>query len=273
MFQNRVNKTKLGGATSVLELIYHNTVRAVRSTHANAVLAIVLNIAQMAIMVMSFYLLFVVLGMRGAAIRGDFMLYLMSGIFLYIVHIRTVTAIFKSEGPTSGMMQHAPMTTAVTIMSAAFSTLYIQILSVLTVLYIYHVGWGPIHIHQWAGAFGMVLLSWFFGVAVGLVFLSLKPWIPDLISKIQLIYTRASMITSGKMFVANAMPGYMVGWFDWNPLFHVIDQTRGFLFINYFPHNSNVTYPVVASLVVLMVGLMGEHFTRRNSSLSWGAGR
>jgi ABC-type polysaccharide/polyol phosphate export permease len=40
------------------------------------------------------------------------------------------------------------------------------------------------------------------------------------------------------------MPGYMLVFFDWNPLFHLIDQTRGFVFNNYFPHHSSIEYPM-----------------------------
>lgn len=273
MFQRQQRQSRVGTASTVLELIYHNTVRSVRKTHSNAVMAILLNMAQAAIMVLSFYLLFVILGMRGLAIRGDFLLYIMTGIFLYMVHTRTVQAVYGSEGPSSAMMKHAPMTTAVTICAAALGTLYVQILSMLTILYVYHVGWGPISIHHWHGAFAMVFLAWFSGFAVGMVFLSLRPWIPDIAGNLQMIYTRVSMIASGKMFVANALPGYMLGWFDWNPLFHAIDQARGFVFINYSPHNSSLTYPVAISVAVLMIGLMAEFTTRRNASLSWSARR
>jgi ABC-type polysaccharide/polyol phosphate export permease len=51
------------------------------------------------------------------------------------------------------------------------------------------------------------------------------------------------MIASGKMFVANTLPPAMLAMFDWNPLFHIIDQCRGFVFNNYFPRNSNWEYP------------------------------
>jgi ABC-type polysaccharide/polyol phosphate export permease len=273
MFQARRRKTWIGSAGSVLELVFHNTVRAVRKTHANAFMAIAMNILQTVIFVASFYILFSVLGMRGNAIRGDFILYIMSGIFFYLTHVRTVSSVFGTEGPASAVMLHAPMTTFVAIASNALSALYIQVLSVLLVLYFYHVLFTPITIHQWAPAFGMLLLAWFAGVAVGVLFLALKPWFPSFAQTGQMIYVRASMIASGKMFVANQLPGKMVEWFDWNPLFHIIDQTRGFVFINYFPHHSSVTYPLYVSIAILMIGLMAEFYTRQNASLSWDARR
>ncbi|RVT83393.1 ABC transporter permease [Rhodobacteraceae bacterium CCMM004] len=273
MFERRQTETRLTTAASVLELIYHNTVRTVRKTHANALVAILMNILQTVVFVMAFYLLFSVLDMRGAAIRGDFLLYIMSGIFLYMVHTRTVTAILGSEGPASPMMKHAPMTTAVAIASAALGALYIQILSMSVVLYVYHVGWGPITIHDPAGAMGMVILAWFTGVAIGIVFLAMKPWAPSFVQMAAMIYTRANMIASGKMFVANSMPGYLLAFFSWNPLFHTIDQARGFTFINYNPHNSSLSYPIYVGIALLMVGLMGEFYTRKHASVSWSARR
>lgn len=273
MFEARRSTSWIGSAGRVLGLVFHNTVRSVRKTHANAYMAIGLNIFQTVILVVSFYVLFTVLGIRGAAIRGDFILFIMSGIFLYMVHVRTVQAVFSTEGPSSPMMLHAPMTTFVAIASSALAALYTQILSVILVLYAYHVIFEPIAIHNWQGALAMMCLAWFSGVAVGVLFLGLKPWFPSAASTVQTIYSRVSMIASGKMFVANQMPGYMIDWFDWNPLFHVIDQTRGFVFINYFPHHSNLTYPLYISLALMMIGLMGEFFTRQNASISWGARR
>ena len=273
MFEARRSTSRIGSAGRVLELIFHTTARSVRKTHANAFMAIGLNILQTLILVVSFYILFTVLGMRSSAIRGDFILFIMSGIFLYMVHVRTVQAVFSTDGPSSPMMLHAPMTTFVAIASHALAALYTQILSVTLVLYAYHVIFEPIAIHNWKGALAMLCLAWFSGVGVGVLFLGLKPWFPSAASTGQSIYSRVSMIASGKMFVANQLPGYMIDWFDWNPLFHVIDQTRGFVFINYFPHHSSLTYPLYISLALMMIGLMGEFYTRQNASLSWGARR
>jgi ABC-type polysaccharide/polyol phosphate export permease len=117
----------------------------------------------------------------------------------------------------------------------------------------------------------MVLLSWFTGLSIGLVLLALKPWFPVFVGVVTTIYQRANMIASGKMFVANTLPPSMLAMFDWNPLFHAIDQCRGFTFINYLPRNSSVEYPVYFGIAFLMIGLMGEFYTRRHASLSWSA--
>jgi ABC-type polysaccharide/polyol phosphate export permease len=81
------------------------------------------------------------------------------------------------------------------------------------------------------------------------------------------------MIASGKMFVANTLPAYMLAMFDWNPLFHCIDQMRGFVFVNYLPRNSSIEYPLYVTIVLMMIGMLGEFYTRQQASLSWDARR
>jgi ABC-type polysaccharide/polyol phosphate export permease len=263
----------LTSAWSMAELIYHATVRNVRQDHGNAVIGLVMNMMQTLILVGAFYLMFSVLGMKGNAIRGNFLLYIMSGIFLFMTHTKAMGAVLKSEGPASPMMQHAPMNTIVAICASSLSTLYIQVLSMAVVLFGYHAVVEPLEVYQPVAAFGMVLLSWWSGMSIGMVFLALKPWAPGTVSVISSVYARANMIASGKMFVANTMPGHILVFFNWNPLFHTIDQARGFAFINYNPHFSNVTYPIILSLVLMFVGLMGEFVTRKAASISWNARR
>lgn len=273
MFKHRFETTRLGAALVMAEVVFHATVRNVRSKHNNAFIAIGLNILQTVIFVGVFYFMFAVLGMRSSAVRGDFLLYMMSGIFLFMVHIKTVAAVSGAEGPGSPMMQHQPMNTVVSILSAALAALYIQVLSAVLMLFLYHAAWTPIHIEEPIPALGMLMLAWFTGFAIGLVFLSLKPWNPQLVGILSLIYQRANMIASGKMFLANSLPTFMLNMFDWNPLFHIIDQSRGFVFINYNPHFTNWEYAFWTGVVLTMLGLMGEFFTRRHVSVSWSARR
>lgn len=271
MFQTSTQPSGLIKAFQLAELIYHATVRHVRKDHGNALIGLCLNMLQTVMLVIVFYIMFQVLGMRGSAIRGDFLIYIMSGIFLFMCQSKALAAVMGAEGPASPMMNHAPMNTIVSLTSAALSSLYIQVLSMFTILLIYHVAVSPVTIDRPIPAFGMVLLSWFSGCAFGMVFFAMKPWAPGFTSLISQLYLRANMIASGKMFVANTMPGYLLVYFTWNPLFHTIDQARGFAFINYNPHFSNIPYPIYISILMIVVGLMGEFYTRRQASISWGA--
>ncbi|WP_420861846.1 ABC transporter permease [Algirhabdus cladophorae] len=273
MFNTATAPRRRHSAAGVLELVYFGIVREVRKSHGNALIGLFMNMLQTIVFVLAFYVMFSVLGLRGSAIRGDFLLYIMSGIFLFLCHTKALGAVVGSEGPASPMMKHAPMNTAIAILSAALGSLYTQILSLVVILFVYHVAFTPIQIEDPIGVMGMILLSWFTGVSIGMVLLALKPWMPAVVGIISTVYSRANMIASGKMFVANSLPSFMLAMFDWNPLFHSIDQSRGFMFINYNPHYSSISYPVTVGIILLMVGLMGEFFTRQNASASWYARR
>lgn len=273
MFEARRKHTQIRGAVSVLELIYFTTVRRIRDNHRNAVIALLLQMLTMMTMVLAFFVMFQLLGMRSSPVRGDYLIYLMSGIFMYLTHIKAVSAVMGAEGSTSPMMQHAPMNTAISICAAALSTLYMQTICVMMILLLYHVGFKPVVIDVPFAALGMLILAWAYGVAVGLVFMALKPWIPEVVNILKTVYIRINMIASGKMFLANALPATILPYFDWNPLFHIIDQARGFAFLHYNPHFTSVDYPIKATIAIIMIGLMGEHFTRQHASASWNAAR
>ncbi|SFR00225.1 ABC transporter permease [Poseidonocella sedimentorum] len=273
MFQHSKPRGPVSATIATMELIFHVAVREIRQKNGNAILAILSAVTRALIMLAVFYLFFQLLGLRSAGLRGDFMLYLASGIFLFLTHNGAISAITGADGPMDGMLQHAPLNTAITISGAALANLYLQVLTVVSLLFIYHTAVTPIYIDDMIGAFGMFLLAWASGCSVGLLLMAFKPWAPGIVGKISMLYRRANMIASGKMFVANALPGYMVAMFDWNPLFHTIDQARGFVFNNYFPHNSSIEYPIYLTLTLLTLGLIAEFFTRQHVSPSWEARR
>jgi len=86
---------------------------------------------------------------------------------------------------------------------------------------------------------------------------------------IKTLYQRANVIASGKMVVANNLAPNRRDWFDWNPLFHTIDQARGFIFLNYTPRFTSYEYAIYFALTCMMIGLMAEFFTRQYASASW----
>jgi ABC-type polysaccharide/polyol phosphate export permease len=273
MFRLDAQPSTTRSAFGMLELIFHASVRHVRKSHGNAIIGLALNIFQSVLMIGVFYFLMDFMGMRANRIRGDFLLYIMSGVFMFMTHSKAMAAVGKADGPTSPMMKHSPMNTIVAISAAALGSLYLQVLSAVVILFFYHAAITPITIYQPAGTIGMFLLSWISGVSIGMIVKAAMPWQPDLFGVASQIYQRANVIGSGKMFVANLMPASLLVFFTWNPLFHTIDQGRGFIFLNYHPRNSSIEYPVAVTIVCFVIGLMGEYYTRKHASASWGAKR
>lgn len=260
-------------AYNTLLLIYFQIVHNLRKEHTDPLIGLLLTIVQSSLMVAAFFLLYFIIGVRTSPIRGDFMIFIMSGIFVFVTHVQGTGAVSGSGALTSGMTKHGPMSSAILIAGAAVAVLYRQMLSCIVILWIYHAAVTPLIINDWVACLGLLILAWMSGCGVGLVFLSLRPWAPKAASLLTQIYSRLNMVASGKMFVANTLPNFMLPYFEWNPLFHIIDQVRGYAFINYAPHKTNLDYPIYFTIAVTMIGLMAEFTTRRSVSASWTAGK
>lgn len=273
MFIQSRPRTMVGAAFTTLALIYHQTVHSLRGKHRNAIIGLLLTIAQSSVMIMAFVVMYWVFGVRHSPIRGDFLLFIMSGILLFMTFNMAVGAVAGAGKSTSAMLKHGPLNTAISMCAAALGALYNNMLSALVLLGFYQTLWMPLNLENWRGALAMMIFAWFSGCTVGLILLSITSWLPEIGPLLTRIVQRVNMIASGKMFVANMLPGFLLHAFDWNPLFHLIDQNRGFVFINYTPHNSNLTYPFYLTLTLLMIGLMAEFVTRNMMSLSYMAGR
>lgn len=266
----RVNKSTISAAFAFLELLFFSVIREVRIANGNANLGLLLAIMQILILVAIFAFLIVGLGLKSFAIRGDFIIFLLTGIMLFMMHTRAVASIMGSSSPTAPMLQHAPMSTLIMIASAALSGLFIQILAFTAVLTVVHILRGGLEFYDPGAMILPFFLSWASGIAVGMIFLGLSPFAPKFVPMLSTFYRRAQMITSGKMIPANYMSAGMVEWFDWNPLFHVIDQIRGAAFVNYVPRNSNIEYPIIFTIVLICIALMIDFWLRKNMSESWG---
>lgn len=142
----------------------------------------------------------------------------------------------------------------------------------LVVVYIYHIAVNHVTIHNLAGVFMMLLLAWFSGIGIGMVFYALKPWFPQFATVGSTIYARANMIASGKMFVANTVPWNIIVLFSWNPLF--TSSTNAGVHVHQLqPALLELALSLIVSTVLLVIGFMGESYTRKHASLSWSARR
>jgi len=271
MTPTRRNKNLFEAAVSFWTLVYHSIVRRVRTQSGNASLGLLAELMQSLLMVAMFYFIFTFMGLRALAIRGDYLVFLVTGVFLFLLHNKAIGSVMTAGNNTSAIMKHAPMTTMISILSSSLAALYLQILAFGIILLVVHIFRGGLNLFDPLGLIAPFFLSWASGCAIGLLFLIIRPMAPNLVNMVALIYRRANMITSGKMMAANMMPSAMIVWFDWNPLFHTIDQARGAAFVNYLPRYTSLEYPLYFVLVALLIGLMGERWLRQNISLSWNA--
>lgn len=263
----------LVAAFEMCELLYHSTVRNLRGSRSNAVVGLMMVLMQNIIMIAMFAIMMELVGLKRIKIHGDYILYVKSGVMMFMTHVRALGAVAGADAPTSPVMIHPRMNPIIAIVSAALGVLYSQMLSIIVILTLYHALINPIEILNMPGALGMLIMSWASGAGIGLLFYSAKPWNPDVVQILTMIYMRLNMIASGKMMPANMAKSSMRQWFEWNPLYHTIDQTRGYIFLNYDPRYTSLSYPLYCLIGCIVIGLMAQFFTRIYASASWSARR
>ncbi|MEM8870371.1 MAG: ABC transporter permease [Pseudomonadota bacterium] len=267
----RGRKSLLREALFFIELLYHSVVREVRLISGNAALGLAMSVMRTLAMVAAFYLMFTALGMRASIIRGDIVMFLVSGIMLFLMHNSAISKTLAAGSVVSPIMMHAPVTSALTILASTLADFYMFVLSTMVIFAGFYMLRGELEIYQPADLLLPFFLSWTSGVIIGMFFLLVKPFAPNLVKIISLFYQRANMVTSGKFFVANVLPAMVLPYFAWNPLFHTIDQARGAIFVNYVPTNSSLAYPIYFTLIGMVIAGMGEFWLRKTVSRSTAA--
>lgn len=248
-----------------LDTLYISVVREFRGATGGTISGFLMQFLRPILLLAVFYVIYEVVG-RFPVIRGDFMLYLLTGIFLYLAHIQAVKKIKGMGHNQSGMIFYAKTSTLINILSTALNELYILALSIILILLIIYLYRGELDIYNPPGLLMPFFLAWASGLAVGLLFMAFTPFAPSVIPMLYNFYRRAQMITSGKMFVANSLPTAILPFFEWNPLFHVIDQARGATFVNYVPLRTSIDYPIKFTIVAVTLALVVEFALRVRST-------
>jgi ABC-type polysaccharide/polyol phosphate export permease len=268
--------TLLGGAVRLVEVLKATIVHAVRHDTGRSSLGFVSALFRPLALLALFYVMIEFGGMRGLSIRGSTVTFLLTGIFCFLVHIGTIQKVSMALRKSRGMLYHAPASIFVFVLSQAFGALYLHFFGMLTIVAIATLAGVPLDIRDPAGLLVPYLLSWASGLGMGMIFMALGHAAPTTATVVSTVYTRVQFFTSGKFWAANMMPALMpafvADWAIWNPLLHVIDQTRGAAFVNYVPRYTNLVYPAVFTFVVLVFGFALEAWVRRRFSLSRGKG-
>ena len=190
----------------------------------------------------------------GAKIRGEFGFFVLTGIALFMLHNKVFQAV-SSMSKGDPMMPVLSISRGMMICGSILHVVYMQTCVTAIFFAVMCIIYQTIPVQDWSGIAYCYVLVIAWSIAVGLFFLSIQPLAPVIIPKIAQMYRRIGMITSGKMIPGNmmGMMGRFHGIFIMNPLFHLIDQTRGFTFQHYNPFISSLTYPIEATAGLLVI--------------------
>ena len=250
-------------------LVYSLVVRDLRSEHKNAALGILLSIAQPLLMGLAFYGFMHLIGSRGSQVRGDSLTYVMIGFILFFMHIRTVSAVTMAL--RLDMLNHQRLSPFLMICVKAIGAFYKNLLALVIMMILNYLLRDVWEMHDPLLFISALFWCWVGGVAMGMVFLALTRYL-SWGGILHTTYVRIMFFTSGKFFVANKLSGDLRPIFDWNPLFHLLDQGRSATFLNYTGRTTNMEYPIVVILLLLVIGFLAESHVRRHFNMSHAPG-
>ncbi|MEL6582487.1 MAG: hypothetical protein AAFQ36_01525 [Pseudomonadota bacterium] len=255
------NKNMWDAAQSFMDLIYISVVREFRTTSGGAMMSFAMAFGRPIVLFLIFFAVYEFFG-RSMLIRGDFVMFMMTGIFAYLMHIRAVKNLQGAGGGAAGMIFYARASKLLNLLASAFHELYLNIIAMMVVMATAYFVRGYLEAYQPHYMIKPMFFAWASGLGVGMTFAAIAPMAPMFASSFFMIYRRVQMITSGKAFVANVLPTSLLPFFTWNPLFHCIDQARGFAFINYVPRVTNMSYPIYCTLALISFALITQYAYR-----------
>lgn len=248
-----------------VSLVHALVVRDLRTEHKNAALGILISIAQPLVAGLVFYAFITLIGGRPGKVRGDDLTFVLLGFVLFFMHIRTVASV--SGSLNRAMMNHQRLSPFLMICVKAVGSAYKNVLALLILLALNYLLRGVYEMEHLGLFAATIFWCWVGGIAVGTLFLGLNrqvTWGPI----IQTAYVRIMFFTSGKFFVANALPERYRQFMDWNPLFHLLDQSRDAAFVNYTARTTTMAYPIVVILSLLVLAVLVENWVRTHYSAS-----
>ena len=76
---------------------------------------------------------------------------------------------------------------------------------------------------------------------------------------------RMGIFISGVIFTATTLPGWMLPYFSWNPLFRAIETAREAWHPSYHSPISDPGYVILCAFGMTALGIVAERITRRYS--------
>ena len=204
-------------------------------------------------------------GLFRPAIRGDVVVFLLTGILLFQLASRARSAADLTGG--GAFLWHQPVQPALVVWSGALAALYVSVTAMALILTGAALIRGAPPLHDPAGLAAPLLLAWGFGVGSGMVMSGIARYAGGG-QLLGMAWQRAMFLTGGIFFLAAAVPGWMRPWFDWNPLFHIIDAMRAAAFVNYSGGDTSLTYAAWCVAGLLAVGHALERKVRADFSIS-----
>lgn len=260
------NATLFNGVLNFGFLMWALTVRTIREASGGAAIGLLKGIGMALFFCLIFYFIMTFTGLRGLAVRGDLMIFIIIGVgFFFAAKMAMVGAL---QGMTSSwdMAAHPHLSPVLFVYAKTASVAYNYFIAIVILFFGNGMVNGSFELQDPILFFPIFLLSILCGMGAGMV-LGFLMFYFSWAQMFKRVFMKVIFITSGKFTNANIIPNEALPFFSWNPLFHLIDQMRGAAFVNYTPHNTNLVYPIIVTFLLLVAGHILHDYMLRHRNV------
>lgn len=260
--------TLWNGIQNFAFLMWALTVREIRQNSGGPAIGVLKGIGVALAFCLAFYFIMTFAGLTGLAVRGDLMIFIIIGIGFFFAAKMTLMASLQAMTGSWDMAAH-PHLSPVLFVYAKSMSIYYNYFIAIVILYLGNgmLG-GSYQLQSPIMFFPLFTLCWLCGMGAGMV-LGFLMFYFSWAQMFKRIFLKIMFITSGKFTNANVIPNEVLPFFTWNPMFHLIDQMRGAAFVNYTPHNTNLTYPIIVMFFLVVGGhILHDYMLRQRNVMS-----
>lgn len=249
-------------------LIWALTVRALREASGGAALGVLRGILLAGGFCLGFYVFVRFFQLRGVAVRGDLMVFILIGVGFFFVMKSAMMAAMKAMSGSWALCAHPHLSPVLFVYAETLAVLYNWTVAILAIWLANGLVKGSLALEEPILFFPIFLTCWLLGVGAGMALAWLEftlPWF----APVKRVLFKLLFFTSGKFANANILPADMLALFTWNPLFHLIDQMRDAAFVNYTALKTNMTYPLAVTFALVVIGhMLHDDMLRRRNVMS-----
>lgn len=215
-----------------------------------------------------FYFFMKFFRLTGLTVRGDLMIFILIGVGFFFAMKFTMTASMKAMRASWQMAAHPHLSSIIFVYADSLAVFYNWFLALVAIFLGNALFTGKMELQDPVMFFPLFFITWLTGMGLGMV-LGFLMFYFSWAAMVKRILFKLMFFTSGKFTNANLIPGDMLPIFLWNPLFHLIDQMRGAAFVNYTAHKTNLVYPTVFAIALLLAGhVLYDYMLRRRNVMS-----
>jgi len=180
-----------------------------------------------------------------------FMIYGMLMVRLFLATFDSCASAISKNKALFAFRQVQPISTIIALALFEFLTIIFVIIVLYLIIYLLNV---EFQLNDPLVIFSCIFQVWLFGCSFGLLFAIGQAYFPEL-NKLKIFIQRPIFFMSGIFFSLKDIPKDYWYIFDWNPILHAIELSRGASFLSFNSQGVSLSYLFFCTLIVFSFSL------------------